>query len=132
MTRESNTKIREAAMLVPMPEVLATLENEIRVLSDGINDLQELIGNLVVAGAFDGTQSLYELQSLDRMSQSLDAISDYLGSASKLSSPEWKIDVAEAARSIKLADVSDRLKGLKQEASSGTHAGDYDDFALIG
>jgi hypothetical protein len=37
--------------LVPVPEVLTTLSHEVRVLSDSINDLQDLIGNLVVAGA---------------------------------------------------------------------------------
>ena len=50
------------AELVPVPEVLTTLGHEVRVLSDSVNDLQDLIGNLVVAGAFGGSQSLYELQ----------------------------------------------------------------------
>ena len=49
--------------LVPVPEVLTTLSHEVRVLSDSINDLQDLIGNLVVAGAFGGSQSLYELKA---------------------------------------------------------------------
>jgi hypothetical protein len=116
--------------LVPIPEVFTTVSHEIRLLSDGVNDLQELISNLVVAGAFGGSHSLYELQSLDRISQNLDAISDYLGGASKLSSPEWKIDVAEASRCVKLADVSDRLNGIEREEASQNGAGDFDDFAL--
>jgi hypothetical protein len=111
-----------AVTLVPVPEVLVTVSH--------VNDLQELIGNLVVAGAFGGSHSLYELQSLDRISQSLDAISDYLGGASKLSSPAWKIDVAEASRCVKLAEVSDRLNGIKREDASQDSAGDFDDFEL--
>lgn len=119
-----------ALTLVPVPEVFMTVSQEIRLLSDGVNDLQELIGNLVVAGAFGGSHSLYELQSLDRISQSLDAISDYLGGASKLSSPAWKIDVTEASRCVKLAEVSDRLNGIKREGASQDSAGDFDDFEL--
>lgn len=118
--------------LVPIPEVFTKISHEIRMLSDGINDLQELISNLVVAGAFGGSHSLYELQSLDRISQSLDAISDYLGGASKLSSQDWKIDVAEASRCVKLAEISDRLNGVKREETTQSGSGDFDDFALTG
>ena len=74
-----------AVTLVPVPEVLMTVSHEIRLLSDGVNDLQELIGNLVVAGAFGGSHSLYELQSLELVSQSLDETSGYVGGGSKLS-----------------------------------------------
>jgi hypothetical protein len=118
--------------LVPIPEVFTKISHEIRMLSDGVNDLQELISNLVVAGAFGGSHSLYELQSLDRISQSLDAISDYLGGASKLSSQDWKIDVAEASRCVKLAEISDRLNGVKREETTQSGWGDFDDFALTG
>jgi hypothetical protein len=120
------------AELVPVPEVLTTLSHEVRVLSDSVNDLQDLIGNLVVAGAFGGSQSLYELQCLDRLSQSLDAVSNYLGGISKLAKPEWKIDVSEALSSVKLADVSERLSGIKSETSDAEQsgAGDFEDFAL--
>jgi len=119
----------EAVTLVSVPEVFMTLSDEIRLLSDGVNDLQELIGNLVVAGAFGGSHSLYELQSLDRISQNLDAISDYLGGASKISSPDWKIDVAEASRCVKIAEISDRLNGIRNDAAENG-AGDFDDFEL--
>ena len=120
--------------LVPVAEVLTTLSHEVRVLSDSVNDLQDLIGNLVVAGAFGGSQSLYELQSLDRLSQSLDAVSNYLIGISKLAKPEWKIDVSEALKSVKLADVSERLSGIKSETSDAQQngAGDFEDFALTG
>jgi hypothetical protein len=131
MSNNVNDTNGAARALVPVPEVLTTLSHEVRVLSDGVNDLQDLIGNLVVAGAFGGSPSLYQLQCLDRISQSLDAISDYLGNISKLSSSEWKIDVAEASRSVKLAEVSERLNGIerKSETSEGS-AGDFEDFEV--
>jgi len=130
MSGEKNNTNGAAGVLVPVPEVLTMVSEEIRMLSDGVNDLQELIGNLVVAGAFGGSHSLYELQSLDRISQSLEAISDYLGGASKISSPDWKIDVAEASRCVRIAEMSDRLNGIKRDDASHNGAGDFDDFEL--
>ncbi|MBN9291970.1 MAG: hypothetical protein J0H36_12890 [Hyphomicrobium denitrificans] len=130
MSGDKNNTNGAAGALVPVPEVLMTVSDEIRMLSDGVNDLQELIGNLVVAGAFGGSHSLYELQSLDRISQSLEAISDYLGGASKISSPDWKIDVAEASRCVKIAEMSDRLNGITRDDASHNGAGDFDDFEL--
>jgi hypothetical protein len=130
-TSDANSKSNEIA-LTPMPEVLATVSHEVRLLADGVNDLQEVIGKLVAAGTVSGSSSLYELQSVDRIAQCLDAISDYLGGVSKLSSREWKIDVTEASRRVKLADVSDRLNGIKREKASHDEAGDFDDFALTG
>lgn len=130
MSGEKNNTNGAAGALVPVPEVLTMVSEEIRLLSEGVNDLQELIGNLVVAGAFGGSHSLYELQSLDRISQSLEAISDYLGGASKISSPDWKIDVAEASRCVRIAEMSDRLNGIKRDDASHNGAGDFDDFEL--
>jgi hypothetical protein len=130
MSGDKNNTNGAAGVLVPVPEVLTMVSEEIRMLSDGVNDLQELIGNLVVAGAFGGSNSLYELQSLDRISQSLEAISDYLGGASKISSPDWKIDVAEASRCVRIAEMSDRLNGIKRDDASHNGAGDFDDFEL--
>lgn len=130
MSGSDKNKNDGSGTLVAMPEVLATLSNEIRLLSDGVNDLQELIGNLIVAGAFGGSHSLYELQSLDRISQNLDAISDYLGGAAKISSPDWKIDVAEASRAVKIAEIGDRLNGIRPDDSAQHEAGDFDDFEL--
>ena len=118
------------AMMIPMPEVLETLSGEVRLLAGEMNDLQELVSNLVVAGAFGGSNSIYKLQSIDRIWQSLEAISDYLGGVSNLSSASWKIDVATASQSVKLAEVAERLRGIKPAQDAHSEAGDFEDFVL--
>jgi hypothetical protein len=118
------------AMMIPMPEVLETLSGEVRLLAGEMNDLQELVSNLVVAGAFGGSNSIYKLQSIDRIWQSLEAISDYLGGVSNLSSPTWKIDVAEASQNVKLAEIVERLRGIKRSQDAHNEAGDFEDFVL--
>lgn len=111
---------------VPVPDVLRTTSDEVRMLAGSAADLQNLIGNLVVAGAFGGSQSIYELQNLDRLCQNLDAIADFLDGLSESALPAWKVDVASAAKTIKLADVAQRLTG--QTADSQNATGDFDDF----
>jgi len=118
------------AMMIPMPEVLETLSGEVRLLAGEMNDLQELVSNLVVAGAFGGSNSIYKLQSIDRIWQSLEAISDYLSGVSNLSSASWKIDVAAASQSVKLAEVAERLRGIKRSQDAHNEAGDFEDFVL--
>jgi hypothetical protein len=134
MSQNASDQSGGKATLVPMPEVLSTLSQEVRVLSDSVNELQNIIGNLVDAGALGSSQSLYELQCVDALCQNLDAISDYLKSVSEGSSAEWQIDVARAARSIKLEQVRERLSGVCREPEEGqpSNAGDFDDFALTG
>lgn len=114
---------------VAVPEILTTVSAEVRMLSDMADDLQNLIGNLVVAGAFGGSQSLYELQSLDRLCQNLGAVADFLSSIADGSSKDWKVDVSSAARAVKLADVCDRLTGRKTVTETPEEAtGEFDDF----
>ncbi|WP_045834933.1 hypothetical protein [Hyphomicrobium sp. 99] len=114
---------------VAVPEILTTVSDEVRMLSDTASDLQDLIGNLVVAGAFGGSQSLYQLQSLDRLCQNLGAVADFLASIANGSSPDWKVDVTDAARAVKLADVCDRLTGRKATTDpSEETSGEFDDF----
>ncbi|HML27978.1 MAG TPA: hypothetical protein PKE16_03905 [Hyphomicrobium sp.] len=110
---------------VPVANVLLTVSNEIRMLSDSAADLQNLIGNLVVAGAFGGSQSIYELQSLDRICQNLGAVADFLQGLSEDAPIDWKIDAADAARGIKLADVAQRLAG---SAPEDQETGEFEDF----
>lgn len=111
---------------VPVPDVLRTTSDEVRMLAGSAADLQNLIGNLVVAGAFGGSQSIYELQNLDRLCQNLDAIADFLDGLSESALPAWKVDVASAAKMIKLADVAQRLTGQTDDGQNAT--GEFDDF----
>lgn len=111
---------------VPVSDALRTTSDEVRMLAGSAADLQNLIGNLVVAGAFSGSHSIYELQNLDRLCQNLDAIADFLDGLSDSALPGWKVDVATAAKTIKLADVAQRLTG--QTADSQNATGEFEDF----
>jgi hypothetical protein len=111
---------------LPVSDVLLTVSNEVRMLSDSAGDLQNLIGNLLVAGAFGGSQSIYELQSLDRLCQNLGAVADFLRGLAGSASSDWKVDVTRACEVVKLADLSERLTGSESEVHDS--AGEFEDF----
>lgn len=112
---------------VAVPDVLRTVSDEVRMLSDSAGDLQNLISNLVVAGAFGGSHSIYELQNLDKLCQSLEAVADFLGGLAKGASADWKLDVVAASGAVKLADVSERLTG-QTRLEDVAETGEFDDF----
>jgi hypothetical protein len=114
--------------VIAVPEVLRTVSHEVRLLTDGVSDLQDLVGNLIVAGAFGGSNSLYELQSLDRLCQNLDAIADYLAGVSRLSSPDWKVDVTEASRVVKIGELGSRLSGSGETGEAVEARGEFEEF----
>jgi len=122
----NNNGESQRSMNVPVSDALRTTSDEVRMLAGTAADLQNLIGNLVVAGLFGGSQSIYELQNLDRLCQRLDAVADFLDGLSQSALPAWKIDVASAAKTIKLADVAQRLTG--QIGDEENAAGDFDEF----
>ncbi|MBS0235503.1 MAG: hypothetical protein JSR99_18695 [Proteobacteria bacterium] len=126
MNEDSGKDKSERDGRVAVPEVLRTVSDEVRMLSDAAGDLQNLIGNLVVAGAFDGSQSIYELQNLDRLCQNLGAVADFLCGLAKGASPDWKVDVTAASEVVKLADLCGRLTGQKTEVDDAT--GEFEDF----
>ena len=110
----------------PLKDVLMSVSHEVRMLSDMASDLQTLVGNLVVAGSFGGSQSIYELQNLDRICQHLGAVADFVHGLAKHSSVDWKVDLVRASATIKLTEVSDRLTGRRTDMPIGE--GDFDDF----
>jgi hypothetical protein len=122
----SDTNEKQLQGSVSARDVLLRTSHEVRMISDTAGDLQNLIGNLVIAGAFGGSESIYELQSLDKLCQNLDAVAEFLHALSESASPDWKMDVTRAAKTVKLSDVSERLTGRKAETGSST--GEFDDF----
>jgi hypothetical protein len=123
---DDNGEGREKAETTSIPAILSTLSQEVRQLSIEASDLQNLIGNLVVAGAFGGSHSIYELQNLDRLCQNLGAIADFVSGLADHSSANWKLDVESASEKVKLADLRDRLIGQGGDRPDAT--GEFEDF----
>lgn len=103
--------------MVPAADLLLGTGTELRALAANVDEMESLVGNLIVAGAFGGSQSVYQLQYLDRLRQSLVGIADFLDAISK-SLPDHQIDAVEASASLTLSDLSRRLARICGETAN--------------
>lgn len=111
----------------PLADLLDRAVGEMRDLTNVVNDLEALIGNLVIAGAFGSSNSIYDLQKLDRLRQNIGGIADFLEGIGQAATPEWIVDTAKASERVKLADLSERLSG----GIAGSASTDCDDAGLF-
>ncbi len=117
---------KQKVRMVPASDLLLETGRELRALAENVDEMESLIGNLIVAGAFGGSQSVYQLQYLDHLRQSLGGIADFLEAISK-SLPDHHIDALAATASLTLCDLSRRLSRIQVELQCGDEqdAGDY-------
>lgn len=110
--------------------VLSGVGSELRSLAIIIEELEELIANLVVAGAFAGSPSVYKLQALDKVCQTLEGLADFIDALKDLV-PECQIDVELAGRLIKISDLSRRLSGECSEDAGEINDGQCEVFDAV-
>ncbi len=108
--------------LVPTVDVLAKISTELRELAASVDGLEALVGNLVVAGGFGGSQSVYEFQTLDRLRQSISGIADFL-EAAQIVPDDCRIDALKASKAVTLAALSRRLAMQTNEDAAADECG---------
>lgn len=113
----------------PVARLLDRAVVEMRDLTSVVNELEVLIGDLVHAGAFGTSNSIYDLQKLDFLRQNIGGIADFLDNIRLAAHPEWAIDTDLAAAPVKLAELSARLRGTPEVISTDDEA---DCFELFG
>lgn len=111
----------------PISQLLTRASAELRDMASVTDDLEALVGNLVLAGSFGTSNSIYDLQKLDLLRQSIAGIADFLDGICRSSHPGWTVDSNSAAETVKLAGLSERLRGAAAQE-------DYvaDSFELFG
>lgn len=114
----------------PVAQLLDRAVSEMRDLTSVVNELEALVGNLVLAGSFSTSNSIYDLQKLDLLRQNIGGIADFLDGIRLTAHPGWAVDTDLAAAPVKLADLSARLRGVSSESYAAT--GDADCFELFG
>ena len=114
----------------PVAQLLDRAVVEMRDLTSVVNELEALVGNLVLAGSFGTSNSIYDLQKLDFLRQSIGGIADFLDGIRLSADPQWAVDTEMAAAPVKLADLAARLRGGLETASIADS--DADCFELFG
>ncbi len=94
-----------------LAHVLASVHRELSALAEISDRLQEPIGNLLENSDAPLSQSMCELQDIDRVSQVVHDLAKFLTAVAQQVQPEWRIDSARAVQSLTLNELKIRLHG---------------------
>ena len=120
------------AAAVPLADVLDRVCGELRHLASAVEGLEALVGKLVISDSVSKLQSVYELQALDELRQTLDGLADFLDHVT-FDSINCCIDAVAASRVVKLASLSKRLSEVAAiaDVSENEEAGQVELFGSV-
>lgn len=129
---ENSGLVASEEMRMPVAQAMTLAAHELRMLSDNACELQDAIGDVLAVTAADHAAPLYQLQSLDRLCQSIAAVADFVEGLGRQANPHWWVDAQRATADVKLSDLANRLGGRPEcEGETGIFDG-FDDFAAVG
>ncbi len=106
MPSAENQRLSENAQL---ERVLQLVSGELSLLASASNRLQGSIGDVLKNSAVGQPETIYDLQNLDRLTQTIEALADFMNQLSLQMQFDWSVDVEHAARTLTLAAVAARL-----------------------
>ncbi len=94
------------AALQPLSRTLGACAGELAALADRCEAMQAGLAPALQSGA-----AIEEAQTLDLLTQTLAAVSDYLNVLAAGLPAEWAIDAAPAVATVQLSELARRLTG---------------------
>jgi hypothetical protein len=92
--------------------------DRLAVISDR---LQGQIGDLLISGGDDLPDDIYQVQDIDRVSQTIHDLARFLKTVALQAHPEWRIDATHAAENLTMSELALRLRG-EEDNSPKEHA----------
>ena len=107
---------------------LHAVSRELGRARDMALDLQDAMSGLIGRAGADSlsAEMLFRLQSLDRLTQTLDGLSGFVAGLARAVPDGWVIDAVSAARELRLHDLAVRLAGGEGDRPDAS----ADDFLL--
>jgi hypothetical protein len=93
----------------PVKLVLEQLARELRSMDDRLRHIEYAIGHLLENGHTSRNAVVAELQSIDIVSQTLNALSGFSDRLAECAPDSWVVDVETASTDVLLAAVARRL-----------------------
>ena len=102
---------------LPLPALLAQLSHELGALQLMAADMEATVDDMIErhAGVLDA-RSIQNLQLLDILNQTLQALARFAANTAALAAPDWQVNGSDTVAEIKLASLAQRL------ARGGGHA----------
>ena len=117
----------EEPIAAPLGRVGACLEH----IALRLDSLQIEVGKLVADIAIVHPQQLTRLQDLDKMTQEVRGVAQFLQGLAADANDDWSVRSKSAAASIGLEQLARELSG-RESAAQGDRREDSDEFELFG
>ncbi|MDT7952407.1 MAG: hypothetical protein RQ966_12965 [Acetobacteraceae bacterium] len=111
----------------PLPDALDAVANELKILASMSADIQGMVGRLINDPATPLSQISERFQQLDLMTQQVSELAVFLDHLGRGAPADCYLDTAEAAKTVRLTDLADRLSGCSSPSGKAP-AGDPEWF----
>jgi hypothetical protein len=115
---------------IPVSDLLRHIAEELRDVTQVVDDLQLLVARLVAVSAIRDSATMRELQNFDRLGQTLSGVANFAEALGHAATADWAVDPQSAARAVHLSDLAARLVSRREKAgvSGGVGAGELEFF----
>jgi len=127
MSAKMNEILEQSSEAEPVADVINRVATELRHLAGEVADLQATLGDAFNASKLSN-EFLRDLQSIDHIEQKLACLSEFLSSLTFLVDETSMVDIGKLVKTINLADLSKRLRGLDLSLPSANAIGDFELF----
>ncbi len=123
MTAHTPAAEPSASSQAPIADVLGRAARELTHVGGLLDDLESVLGPLILEAGRGRADVLRHAQGLDHIGQKLACLADFLAALAQAARREWLVDPSVAARVVTLADLALRLKGPGDASRPGADAG---------
>jgi hypothetical protein len=116
-----------ASCLAPITDVLGRVARELAHLGLLLDDLESVLGPLILEAGRGRADVLRDAQGLDHIGQKLSCLADFLTALAAAAPRQWLVDQNIAGRVVTLADLALRLKA----AGANVSPADFGDCELF-
>lgn len=92
---------------------LGALSRELVAAREMALGLQDAVAELLASEGDGFSAAVFRLQSLDRLTQTLEDLAGYVAALAQGAGPGWRPDLTEALATLRLRDLAERLSGCE-------------------
>ena len=108
---------------VSVADLLRLIAEELRDVTQVVDDLQLLVARLVAVSAICDSVTMRELQNFDRLGQTLSGVANFAEALGRAADADWAVDPQSAARAVHLSDLAARLVSRQEKAATASSVG---------
>jgi hypothetical protein len=108
---------------IPVADLLKHIAEELRDVTQVVDDLQLLVARLVAVSAIRDGDVIRELQNFDRLGQTLSGVANFAEALGVAAHADWSVNPHSAARAVHLSDLAARLVSRQEKAATASSVG---------